>query len=358
MKNETKIICSVVWFCGVVICALLSLTAVSLLLYGCGALVPGETGNSGTDIRVVSWNVQTFFDAQTAGTEYGEFRGPNTAWSLAKYTARLERLCGAIKRLDADILVLQEIENESVLRDIVNFLASDNTYRYVCFAADGDEAIGCGVLSRLPVVSGTVHQVDSRIHGVQPSLRPLLEITVSNTADVPVCVLLICHWKSKAGGSDAAAVWQAAQERLAAIRAAELLYAVLPADENRLPVVLCGDFNRDIGEFTEDGADGRAVCMDGVSLKSGWLSFSSADTGEGSYFYRNNWEKIDHFFIAGAIDFVDFKAESDGPWSRLSDTGVLVPFRYELWNGQGYSDHFPIAATFRISGRQKQNGSH
>ena len=98
----------------------------SLLFFSC-ELEGGKAGKalaSGENqLYVVSWNVQTFFDAQTSGLEYAEFRGSKSIWSQQLYEHRLERLLDAIQQIDADILVLQEIENMAVMYDISNGLA-------------------------------------------------------------------------------------------------------------------------------------------------------------------------------------------------------------------------------------------
>ena len=43
-------------------------------------------------LKIVNWNVQTFFDYQTDGSEYSEFVTSAT-WGKEMYVVRLERLC-------------------------------------------------------------------------------------------------------------------------------------------------------------------------------------------------------------------------------------------------------------------------
>lgn len=289
-------------------------------------------------VRLVSWNVQTFFDAQTSGLEYPDFRGNRTRWCLQMYEERLDRLCQAAARLDADVLVLQEVESEAVMYDIVNrmygYFPRNKSYGYMCFAAEEGSAIGCGILSRLPLGKTTAHQLDVRTHGEQPQLRPLLELDVHAEAVPPGAAafrLFVCHWKSKSGGAEEASLWQKEQEAVLAARLSSLLKSPVPA-------VVCGDFNRDLREFS--GKDGR-VLLGGVAVESGWL-VSGAASGKGSYFYKDSWERIDHFFTAGNISLERFAAVSDGPWSCLDDSGETIPFGFTVWSGQGWSDHFPV----------------
>ena len=56
---------------------------------------------------------------------------------------------------------------------------------------------------------------------------------------------------------------------------------------------------------------------------------------------QNNWEKIDHFFVNENSKIKEFYTIKNGP--NITSEGT--PFRYNLWNGQGYSDHLPIVCT-------------
>ena len=97
-------------------------------------------------VKIANWNVQTFFDANNDGTEYSEFAKSKT-WGEEMYKERLKRLCSVIKKLDADIFIMEELENSNVLFDISNFLAGEwnprKIYRYACFSKNEGGAIGC-----------------------------------------------------------------------------------------------------------------------------------------------------------------------------------------------------------------------
>ena len=293
-------------------------------------------------LYVVSWNVQTFFDAQTSGLEYAEFRGSKSIWGQQLYEHRLERLLDAIEEIDADVLVLQEIENMAVMYDISNGLAGrlrgSDAYGWMCFEVEEGSAIGCGVFSRFPLGQKRVHQVDYRTHGEQPQLRPLLEVVVLlEEGENPQAMnLFVCHWKSKSGGEEEAAFWQVQQEALLDWQLRRVLSG---SDSSR--AIVCGDFNRELGEFTTLGKDSESVMLGSVEADSGWLH--QATTSEGSYWYQQQWERIDHVFTVGNLEILHFEALSNGPWVQLDESGNLIPFRYALWKDEGYSDHLPVA---------------
>jgi endonuclease/exonuclease/phosphatase family metal-dependent hydrolase len=304
-------------------------------------------GKRAREFTLASWNVQTFFDGETDGTEYDDFKGSKSSWSRDKYRARLSRLCGAIKIIDADVLVLQEIENEAVVYDIANelngYMSQNKLYAFACFAKKPGSSIGCAVLSRFAIDSLTAHQTDWRktAEPIAPDMRPIREVELLVFKDEPPVRLFVNHWKSKSGGEEQAAFWQKHQEQVLARRV--MRYA-------KQASLACGDFNRGIGEWTRAGDDSVEVRDEEgrtAQLASGWLLFSPLETGEGSYFYQDNWETIDHIFASGGASLVSFAALKDGPWVKQTSSGV-VPFRYALFNGEGYSDHLPVFAKVQI----------
>ena len=321
-----------------------------LLLLGAGCAVSaegvkersGERQNGSATIRIVNWNAETFFDAHTDGSEYAEFKSSKSKWGKERYAARLGRLCDVMKKLNADVYVFEEIENEGIVYDIANMLAggawdAKKNWNYAAFAKAPGDALGCAVLSRYPIGDMTVHALDVRTHVKQPRMRPLISLSVF--AASKRLVLCVNHWKSKLGGEKESEIWRDWQ--------ASVLAGLL-IESGGTAFVACGDFNRDIGEFAKGAESGSVVLhkagFGSVSenlVKSPWLSENARMMY--SYYYDGAGERIDHFFIAGTAEVLSFIAETDGPWA--DEEGI--PVRYVMHTGQGYSDHLPIAASIR-----------
>ena len=249
----------------------------------------------------------------------------------------------AIQQIDADILVLQEIENMAGMYDSSNGragrLRGSDAYGWMCFEVEEGSAIGCGVFSRFPLGQKRVHQLDCRTNGDQPQLRPLLEVEVLlEEGENPQAMnLFVCHWKSKSGGEEEAAFWQARQEELLDWQLRRVL-----ADSGEMGrAIVCGDFNRELGEFTAFKQASGKVLLVSVAADNGWLHQNT--TSAGSYWYQQQWERIDHVFTVGNLEILHFEALSNGPWVQLDESGNLIPFRYALWKDEGYSDHLPVA---------------
>jgi hypothetical protein len=72
---------------------------------------------------------------------------------------------------------------------------------------------------------------------------------------------------------------------------------------------------------------------------------------QGSYWYDDDWEAIDHFFIPGhLLDGASPDVERIVLVAReplLNERGI--PARYEVYSGKGYSDHLPLVLTLRLA---------
>lgn len=316
-------------------------------------------------ISLVNWNVQTFFDAQTEGTEYDEYRSAGR-WSKDKYITRLNRLCEVMRSLNADIYVFEEIENEAVIYDLSNQLVGDtwnnkNKWHYACFAKDEGASIGCAVISRFPLKNSKIHIFDVRTQKqTQPSVRPLLQVTAE--IDGYELTIFVNHWKSKLGDYDSedgeepkseTEIWRDWQE---AVLSNAL--AVSPT----AACVICGDFNRDARDFVTvfDGANrspntvlrGIGNAEEGVQnvkVYNPWFdSDGTLGSETGSYYYDNRWEYIDNIFACGNVKLSSFSAKAEEPWANEKG----FPVGYRIYTGEGYSDHLPVMCTLVLGNQE------
>ena len=296
---------------------------------------------------LATYNVQCFFDSVTDGTEYSDFSGPKSKWNEEKYVHRLKKLSAVIKEIDSDIIALQEIENEEVLKDIINYLSMDNPYKYGAFAKESGGVFGCGVLSRYPIISMKTAQVqffstDSRY---EVELRPQLQIFISldESKSSDLC-LFVVHWKSKSVKTKSlikTAELRRMQEKL-------LASSILSVPD-KIPVVAAiGDFNQDVTEFDYD--ESGTVLLHGFKDETHAFSpwFLSQDfENTGSYYYQDKWEKIDNIFLCRPLNssiLQDFSTVSEG--THTDEDGIPIP--YKVYSDYGWSDHLPLKAKFSV----------
>ena len=332
MKNLRKILTLSIFICFCfILCACTGCTNVFRL-----------QSISKDEISIVSYNAQTFFDAVEDGREFKEFKGSKTKWSKEKYTERLFRLKEAVnlsclalglgEKAIPDILVLQEIESRAVIDDFCKILPMNNSYKYAVFIPpQNGGAFSTALLSKFPITETKVFNVYSG----KRSLRPLIEtrIRIGNSTGDNELVLLNVHWKSKVGNSDTDSI-RRQQEEQAYKRLKEL-----KASEPQTPFIICGDFNQTLEEFSLMSEFDN--CWN-IGAYQAAAQEGSQPTG--SYFYKESWEGIDHFFYSDNL--------SDGKNFDLSFFCVInlkpltdtsgKPDKYSVYSGKGYSDHLPI----------------
>lgn len=301
----------------------------ALMTIGCSL---GRSNVGGKKIKVTAWNVQTFFDCVEDGCEYDDFVH-NKNWNQNAYRARLERLASAMKKMNADVFVLEEIENERVVYDISSFFVSDwnykRRYRYACFAKSKDGATGCAVFSRFPLEQLSVHGVyvnDGKMK--MPSVRPVMQVKVLDGSNS--FMLLVNHWKSKKGTDDGSFL----REKQ------EMSLGCLVSALNNQNVLACGDFNRSAQEFSMTANGCVELHCFGKKLYMNECSTSYEAEDSGTYFFRGEWSAIDHIFYCGTMKVSCFNIETEGEWCDLD---THVPYGYKVWTGMGYSDHLPVS---------------
>ena len=319
------------------------------------------TSSSGKQLLIANWNLQTFFDGKKDGCEYKEFQ-KSADWNIETYKVRLKRLCEFITATNADIFVFEELENEEIIYDISNELAGSGQnwnqkkfWNYSVFAKEEGNAIGIGILSRYPLSNIKSHSMDIRIHkSAQPSTRCILEAQVS--VEKKQLIILANHWKSKSGGEAESEIWRDWQESLLGQRLDELM-----AENDEVPaIVICGDFNRDAADFVcnlpnQKGWQaglGNTIFRyaafgytDYLGADSLWFTASGDYVSpKGSYFYDDEWERIDNIFVMGPVKKLGFAPSAVSPWA--SAQGYPIP--YKIYSGQGWSDHLPVYAQIAL----------
>ncbi|MGL4982880.1 MAG: endonuclease/exonuclease/phosphatase family protein [Treponemataceae bacterium] len=304
-------------------------------------------------ISVATWNVQTFFDAVEDGYEYKDFKGSKSAWSVEKYDQRLKIIAHQLQILEADIVAVQEVENDFVMQDILDYMGLSSPLRYSAFAREDSQSVfGNGVFSKYPIKKLKTHQLNVNFAqmGNPPSMRPIVEVQIQYGDETEILTLLICHWKSKSGGAEKTQIWRDHQQALL-VNVVEMIEKKLPANQN-MPIIVLGDFNTDINEFTFDD-EALIQLSNGKTKKSffsPWISYLE-ENDIGSYYYQNSWQAIDHIFLlqqdSQKIHFENFKVHTESHFANSDKT----PFRYDIRNGRGSSDHLPISGTLVINSK-------
>jgi endonuclease/exonuclease/phosphatase family metal-dependent hydrolase len=306
-------------------------------------------------VVIATWNVENLFDEVADGGEYSEF-DPNHGWTRAEFWSRCSALAKVIRTLapgGPDILVLEEVEGEHALDVLNSRFLSDLGYRYALIAPPSVPGIKTAFLSRFPLVRTGFHFPLSD----DTPLRPVVEAEFDLGGRA--LVVLGNHWKSRIPTPD----MTEGQRR----QAAAVLRGCIADLEERPDhpfVVAVGDFNTSL-ELSRSHPD-RAMVSGGVAdaddlglavfpgrsaaessarahaLRGAvWDPWETVTSPPGSYWYRGDWDRLDHAFIAVSSLLL-------GDW-RFSAFQVVayssIPRAYGPRSRDGVSDHFPAVLT-------------
>ncbi len=323
-----------------------------------------ESGNSEDESFIImSWNVQNLFDDVDNGTEYREYDPANGEWDYDDFSRKVEALAEVIIAAAAggpDIVLLQEVENENALVHLNDNYLKDCDYTYSLFLPTAESAIGCGVLSRLPISGVSSHSVmlDGKAMG-----RNISAVDFAMDDNSTAFRVFVNHWKSKLGGAE--------ETEPARLAAAEMLGGLMKKSVEKnaaLAVIAAGDFNESHDEFRRtEGSYPTALCPvsalppdgvesalgllyssdpDDVAVNPGTVFFNPWSSSEffGSYFYSGCWETIDQFFCTAALfdgtgwEYSGFSVAVTG----FNSTSEGYPLEWRTSSSDGYSDHYPV----------------
>ena len=336
---------------------------------------------------VANYNVENLFDAQVNSPVNPLTGEPGDAewcastwrrWTEARYRTKLAKLAWVIDKMKPDILVVEEVENATVCRDLADTIAKTYHWEipYLAHRESKDpRGIDVAILSRYPIRRVTFKPKTGR--------RGLLAADID--VDGTTVVVFANHWKSQIG--DAKDNVRVRTEEAELLRSEMLARLKTNPD---LVVLALGDFNDNMdGEAISQGlktANDRETALS--SLRSGLeglrpynLIGDQPESERGSYFYARwkAWNTLDGIIVQPRMLL---PLSEDGPQWRVGkpeDTTTLkLPemrwgtdgrpnaFRrmrkYEVGSSgdkvtdeggytDGYSDHFPVVTKLRRARR-------
>jgi len=275
----------------------------------------------------------------------------------------LRNIAKVIKDIDADIIALQEIHSLEALKDLRTTLKQHNLYyQYYSITNKKPTAIKVALLSKLPFVYSKELAVTYSY-----KYRNILETKFK--IDNQEFYIFNNHWKSKSG---------AESMRITSAKVLKKRVAQIGYDAN---IILLGDFNSHYEEYKifkrkrkHNDTHGKTGINDVLKSKHQTQSASQVkftqnsfynlwyDTKEQnrySYIFRGKKEALDNILISQSLlnkkqmhyknntiknfnlDYMWYKKRYIYRW-KISNGKI------KKLEGQGYSDHLPVVATFVI----------
>lgn len=260
----------------------------------------------------------------------------NLNWTKAVLKAKLENLAQVIRQVNngkgPDIVILSEVENKSVLKQLLTHLDTSQ-YRIIHKEGFDKRGIDVAFLSRLPLLSNsvTLHRIpfkgktqeDQKFMNRSRGILEASFILPNNK----ILTLYGIHFPSPRNPS----YW-----REQAVNFLDKIASQPPADR---VVVAGGDFN--ISKREEKAKD-----FFSKTLSKNWFvsHIVGCEGCQGTYVYRNTWSFLDALLLRkqGQSWSLSPSSISIPCCTKEQSRGKRKPKRYNPYNLTGASDHFPV----------------
>lgn len=288
------------------------------------------------------YNVENLFDTlKTEGNNDNEFLPEaEREWNTQKYFEKISHINKVIETMQRPVIMgICEIENESVVRDIVKGGSLKGTHGVVHFESMDQRGIDNAIIydsTKLKIAESGIVRFD--MPGESSPSRDILWTKFHCGTDTVLA--MVNHWPSRYGGQ----IESEPKRLVAAYAAKEFIDSIIRINP-KMKIVFMGDLN--------DYPENKGPQIIAEVLKP----MITAESGKfgGSHNYRGEWNVLDHIYVSNSflknkgmrIMKKSGEIHSD---EYLLDTykGNIVPFR--TYGGRkylaGYSDHLPVTVNF------------
>lgn len=298
----------------------ISMPLMTALTVVCLCIPPASAQRAG----IVFWNVENFYDTIPSPFYDDRAYTPEGAnrWNTERYTVKTEGLARVLDELSADVAGLAEVENETVVRDLVRTMKVP--YNYIHTTSGDSRGMDLALLykgDRFFPDEGGAELLRSGTG------REFLHVR-GELSGKPIH-LIVCHLASNLNSA------RFRERNMAALRMALLK---LLADDPAARIVVMGDMNAVPGE-----AMVRENLTEPLGSDMRIPHYEDYASGRGSYNYRSRWYLYDWMMTSRNV--------------KVGDAGIYVKrymidesgrprrtFRNGDWSG-GPSDHLPVYIT-------------
>ena len=313
-------------------------------------------------IVIMNYNVELLFDDNDNGDEYSPYT-LEEGWSTSLYHERLNTLSNIIIQnnpQEVDILVLQEVEHEGVVRDLIDRHLGKRGFHHYVVSDNPSSPIEVGVVSRYPIINAYIHTV--------AQYRPILEVILDIKGER--VSLFVLHLPSNRIGKQ-----ESETQRIENVRALQYIMSSYEGTYWDIPCIIAGDFNESSDAYDRNMEGFQTALIEskhnrasefkelGSLLVTGevpndhsWYSFyldqeeMIDESVGGSYYYSGLWEGFDHILLSH--DFFDNQGLEFVTSGIISHTFMLnksgTPYRYGQSNNKGVSDHLPVFVVLEL----------
>jgi endonuclease/exonuclease/phosphatase family metal-dependent hydrolase len=304
---------------------------------------------------IAFYNLENFFDTKDdKGKDDAEYL-PNSDknWNLERYWTKVNHIADAISNIEPTrvplIIGLAEVENKTVLNDLVESEKIENALSYIHFESDDRRGIDVALLYSknkfTPLLEKQIKvEVPNEPYFVT---RDILYVKGKLETGEKLHVF-VNHWPSRREGPQ-----KSQPRRLAAAFALrEEVLKIQERNENA-KIVIMGDFNdfpinQSLSKILK-GKKHRALKKDEFYN----LAYLPYTNNRGTHHSRHGWSMFDQILISRSLILGDGLITEDTSCAILEDKSIMFyDKRFEMYRPNrtyrgntyhgGYSDHLPI----------------
>lgn len=311
-----------------------------------------------TSSIIAFWNVENLYDTINDPTIDDEEWLPTAKsnWNTEKYIKKLANISSIISKIGVEqnkdgaaIIGLAEIENKSVLEDLVKMpKIISRKYEIVQYNSPDKRGIDVAFLYNpkyFTLSSSSVHTVKLPGDSAHPTRDQLL---VNGKLNGELIHVLVCHWPSRRGGEQESAI-----NRITAAKVAKGIVDSIRNVEKNAKIIVMGDLNDDPKD--ESIKNNLVTCSDAKKSDKKTL-FNPMETildgGVGTLSHKGKWNLFDQIIITESLSKKQkgnyyFKSAHVNNFPEVQETNPKYlgqPLRTYAGNKYlgGYSDHFGV----------------
>lgn len=321
----------------------------------------GNKPSAGKQYRVYGiafYNLENLFDTINANGKYDLEFSPQGSrqWNSTKYYKKLHNLSYAISKMSTKvtpigpaIIGVSEIENRSVLEDLVNQPSIKDWHLQIVHHDSPDRrGVDVGLLynPRLFRVLN-VTNTPLKIPG-NPSFRTRDQMCVTGMLGNDKISIIVNHWPSRLGGQEQSSYLREAAGTLNR----HIADSLLNVDPNQ-GIIIMGDLNDDPMDKSVSQALGAKRNQKDVK-ENGFYNpwWATLDKGIGTLAYKGQWNLFDQIIVSNFFLKKDpkslhyLKNEVLNKDFLMDKEGSRVGYPLRTYSAgiflNGYSDHFPV----------------
>lgn len=312
-------------------------------------------------VRTIAfYNVENLFDTTNDSLIFDDDRTPNGSynWTQDKYKKKIENISKVLSRIgeetsktSPDIIGLCEIENKSVVEDLIHHPnLMDKDYGIVHFDSPDRRGIDVALLFKKTAYLPTSFKSHRLLLFDDMSQRIYTrdQLVVGGVLDNEEFYFIVNHWPSRRGG--------ATKSKPNRIKAALLNKRIIDSIQRlnwNAKIISMGDLNDDPRDDSLKKVlktTSKENQLDSLSLFNPMEKLFKK--GYGSLAYRDKWNLFDQFFMT--FNLINKSKQKLSFWKSgiyspsyiQTSKGKFKGYPLRTYSGTnylgGYSDHFPV----------------